>query len=375
MIFKENRSDTKLLEKDTTDSQCVELDLLNDEPASESDSEAEASDPTPAELVTEPSTPIVRRSARKKNFPDYFGWSANVVKVEPRNVKEEEKDNLLEAMQKEMESLEKNDVWEPTELPEGRQPDGSKWVFKTKMDANGKIERGQARLDPLRGQLLRAGLDSGRSSGRRAGGREVRNPLGRQPTPIPEGGGGQAEQRELPLRGERAGGHHGLRRRVRGRLHLRRHHRTQTGLRQAADAVNRLQLHQVDITTVFLNGQLEEEGYMVQPEGFVSAGREHLVCRLKNGIYGLKQSPRCWNTTLDSHLKELGFVQLGSDPCIYRSSGGDLCLLGVYVDDIALASRSTARLTEMKIDTVPRAITIHEDNQSTISYEQLSGSE
>ena len=263
MIFKENRSDTKLLEKDTTDSQCVELDLLNDEPASESDSEAEASDPTPAELVTEPSTPIVRRSARKKNFPDYFGWSANVVKVEPRNVKEEEKDNWLEAMQKEMESLEKNDVWEPKELPEGRQPDGSKWVFKTKMDANGKIERGQARLDPLRGQLLRAGLDSGRSSGCRAGGREVRNPLGRQPTPIPEGGGGQAEQRELPLRGERAGGHHGLRRRVRGRLHLRRHHRTQTGLRQAADAVNRLQLHQVDITTVFLNGQLEEEGYMV----------------------------------------------------------------------------------------------------------------
>ena len=75
--------------------------------------------------------------------------------------------------------------------------------------------------------------------------------------------------------------------------------------------MNRLQLHQVDITTAFLNGQLEEEVYMVQPEGFVSAGREHLVCRLKKGIYGLKQSPRCWNTTLDSHLKELGFVQTG----------------------------------------------------------------
>ena len=77
--------------------------------------------------------------------------------------------------------------------------------------------------------------------------------------------------------------------------------------------MNRLQLHQVDITTAFLNGQLEEEVYTVQPEGCVSAGREHLVCRLKKGICGLKQSPRCWNT--------------GSDPCIYRSSGGDLCLL------------------------------------------------
>ena len=198
---------------------------MYDEPASESDSEAEASDPTPAELVTEPLTPIVRRSARKKNFPDYFSWSANVVKVEPINVKEEmstpEKDNWLEAMQKEMESLEKNDVWELTELPEGRQPDGSKWVFKTKMDANGKIERGQAHLDPLRGQLLHAGLDSGQSGGRREGGREVRDPLGWQPAPVPEGGGDQAEQRELPLRGERAGGHHGLRRRVHGQLHLR----------------------------------------------------------------------------------------------------------------------------------------------------------
>ena len=71
---------------------------MNDEPASESDSEAETSDPTPAELVTEPLTPIVRRSARKKNFLGYFGWSANVVKVD---VKEEmstpEKDKWLEA--------------------------------------------------------------------------------------------------------------------------------------------------------------------------------------------------------------------------------------------------------------------------------------
>ena len=72
------------------------------------------------------------------------------MKVEPRSVKEamstSEKDNWLEAIEKEMDSLEKNDVWELIELPEGRQPVGSKWVFKTKMDANGKIECYKARL-------------------------------------------------------------------------------------------------------------------------------------------------------------------------------------------------------------------------------------
>ena len=193
------------------------------------------------------------------------------MKVEPRNVKKAmstpEKDNWLEAMQKEMESLEKNDVWELTELPEGRQPVG---MFKTKMDANGKIERYKARL-LAQGFSQKFGSDYD----------ETFCPVVRMES-------------------------------VRTLI--------------AMSVQNRLQLHQVDITTAFLNGQLEEEVYVVQPEGFVSAGREHLVCRLKKSIYGLKQSPHCWNTTLDSHL---GFVQLGSDPCIYRSSGGDLCLLGV----------------------------------------------
>ena len=58
---------------------------------------------------------------------------------------------------------------------------------------------------------------------------------------------------------------------------------------------------------------------MNQPKGFIKEGQEYLVCKLKRSIYGLKQSPRCWNSVLDSHLKEIGFVQTASDPCIYRS--------------------------------------------------------
>ena len=66
---------------------------------------------------------------------------------------------------------------------------------------------------------------------------------------------------------------------------------------------NGLSLHQLDVTTAFLNGKLEEVVYMRQPEGFIAEGQEHLVCRLKRSIYGLKQSPRLWNATIDGFLK------------------------------------------------------------------------
>ena len=62
---------------------------------------------------------------------------------------------------------------------------------------------------------------------------------------------------------------------------------------------NVLKLHQMDITTAFLNEELKGEVYMKQLEGFVIKGQEHLVCKLKRSIYGLKQSSRCWNSVLE----------------------------------------------------------------------------
>ena len=106
-------------------------------------------------------------------------------------------------------------------------------------------------------------------------------------------------------------------------------------------------LHQLDVTTAFLNGTLREEVFMKQPEGFVKKGQEHLVCKLKKSIYGLKQSPRCWNTALDEHLGKIGFIQSANDPCIYISTKGSVAL-AVYVDDIIIAAGSELQMREVK---------------------------
>lgn len=87
----------------------------------------------------------------------------------------------------------------------------------------------------------------------------------------------------------------------------------------ALSAQHELELHHVDVATAFLNGTLEEEVYLKQPKGYEQPGDENKVCKLKRSIYGLKQSPRCWNTTLDDRLKKMGFTQSKPDPCIYIS--------------------------------------------------------
>ena len=65
----------------------------------------------------------------------------------------------------------------------------------------------------------------------------------------------------------------------------------------------------MDVTAAFLSRTIEEEVDMNQPKGFIEDGKEHLVCRLKHSLYGLKQGPRSWNPVLDKNLKDVGFQQ------------------------------------------------------------------
>ena len=88
----------------------------------------------------------------------------------------------------------------------------------------------------------------------------------------------------------------------------------------------------MDVSAAFLNGELEEEIYLSQPPGFVIQEKENFVCKLNKSLYGLKQSPRCWNNSFDQFMKELGFVQTASDSCIYiKDNQNILCVVAIYV--------------------------------------------
>ena len=77
------------------------------------------------------------------------------------------------------------------------------------------------------------------------------------------------------------------------------------------------EVHQLDIKSAFLNGMLDEEIYMEQPQGFIFTGKETQVCRLKKAIYGLKQASRAWNSNIHAALTELGFKRTVTDAGIY----------------------------------------------------------
>jgi hypothetical protein len=102
------------------------------------------------------------------------------------------------------------------------------------------------------------------------------------------------------------------------------------------------ELHQLDVKSAFLNGDLKEEIYLVQPEGFVKQGQEHLVCRLKKALYGLKQAPRSWYEKVDSFFVEHGFHRSLNDPNLYTkyNNQGQIILISLYVDDMIITGNA-----------------------------------
>lgn len=82
-----------------------------------------------------------------------------------------------------------------------------------------------------------------------------------------------------------------------------------------------IELHQFDVKIAFLYGDLEEDLYIPQPEGFIQPGSEDHVCHLLRPLYGLKQASRKWNEKIDSFLKTFGLTRSIADPCIYYYAG------------------------------------------------------
>ena len=242
----------------------------------------------------------LRRSTRVKKPPDYFvpeHTSLCDLSQQPSSYDEaingRHSEKWQTAMESELSSLQESEAWDLVKLPEGNHTVGSKWVYKVKIGPDGSVQRYKARL-VAQGFTQKYGTDFD----------ETFSPVVR------------LESLRMLI---------------------------------AKSVQHDLQLHQLDVTTAFLNGTLKEEVYMEQPKGFVCQGKEELVCKLKKSLYGLKQAPRCWNSTLDSYLKTLGFIQTVSDPCIYfKTSDEDTLYLGVYVDDIVIAGKGEEQIQQLK---------------------------
>jgi hypothetical protein len=101
--------------------------------------------------------------------------------------------------------------------------------------------------------------------------------------------------------------------------------------------VMKRKVHQMDVKTAFLNGEIKEEVYVEQPLGFETHDRKTHVCRLKKALYGLKQTPKSWYGRIDSFLMSLDFTKRSADPNIYfKVEDGEPVILLLYVDDLFL---------------------------------------
>jgi transposase InsO family protein len=204
-------------------------------------------------------------------------------------------DQWRAAMKAEMDSLNTAGTYTIVPLPSGRHPIGSKWVFRTKRGADGQIIKHKARL-VAQGFSQQFGIDYV----------ETFAPVARYSS-------------------------------IRAILALVAHHDWE--------------LHQMDVRSAYLNGDLKEEIYMRQPEGFVSPGQESLVCRLQKSLYGLKQAGRTWNQRIDTELKAKSFIPIVADPCVYvYRRGSTIVIISLYVDDLLLCSDSLAQLERVKAE-------------------------
>src|SRR6266508_1664000 len=108
-------------------------------------------------------------------------------------------------------------------------------------------------------------------------------------------------------------------------------------------------MHHMDVKSVFLNGDLQEEVYVVQPLGFIITGKEHKVLRLHKALYGLLQAPRAWNAKLNATLEALGFTRSDSEHTVYtRGQGPARLLVGVYVDELIITGSDDSKIARFK---------------------------
>lgn len=233
-----------------------------------------------------------RNSLRR---PDWYGLPlAYSVDLVPSSYDEarlsDDFNKWKNAMNEEMAALKENLTWKLCELPAGRQAIGCKWVYALKTNGEGNIVRYKARL-VAKGFAQREGIDYF----------ETFAPVVRY------------ESIRLIL---------------------------------SICASQDLEMSKFDIKTAFLYGELREDIYMEQPRGYECG--QNLVCRLNRSLYGLKQSPRCWNEKFVKFLNKFSFQSLESDKCVFIGTvNEDILYLVLYVDDGLIASKSQSAIDKV----------------------------
>jgi hypothetical protein len=209
---------------------------------------------------------------------------------EPQTFEDAVMENVwAKAMDEEIASIVRNQTF-----PNGREVIGLKWIYKTKFNEDGSIQKHKARL-VAKGYAQQPGVDF----------HETFAPVVRMET-------------------------------------------IRTILALAAQM--ELQVFQLDVNSAFLNGDLEEEVYVEQPKGYVKKGKEDQVYRLRKALYGLKQALRAWNSKIDSYFRQNGFHRSKCEPSLYvKHDGiGDFLVVCLYVDDLIYMGTNMKMVEDFK---------------------------
>ncbi|KAM1262144.1 hypothetical protein ACFX2G_027916 [Malus domestica] len=230
-----------------------------------------------------------------RNLDDVLA-QCNLCIMEPEKFEEAAKDEAwMKGMKDELSMIEKNATLDMVNIPSDKPIIGVKWVFKTKLNLDGTVQKHKARL-VAKGYAQKPGVDYN----------ETFAPVARLDT-------------------------------IRTLI--------------ALAAQKSWKLYQLDVKSAFLNGVLEEEVYVEQPDGFVIKGSEDKVYKLYKALYGLKQAPRAWYSEIDTYFAHCGFVKSQSEATLYiKVRGGEILIVSIYVDDIVYTGNSTEMLKEFKED-------------------------
>jgi hypothetical protein len=259
---------------------------------SEATTETEAADNT-----NDQSHPMITRSKSGifKPNPKYAMFTVKSNYPVPKTVKTALKDpGWTDAMGEEYDSFEETHTWDLVPPDSFITPLGCRWVFKTKLKADGTLDRLKARL-VAKGYEQEEGVDY----------METYSPVVRTAT-------------------------------VRTILHVA--------------TINKWEIKQLDVKNAFLHGDLKETVYMYQPPGFENQDRPDYVCKLNKAIYGLKQAPRAWFDKFSTFLLEFGFICTYSDPSLFVFlKGRDLMFLLLYMDDMLLTGNNSELLDTLLV--------------------------